>query len=738
MSTRKAKPFIATSVTPVPAMPPPLVLPSEIRRSSVAPGSRSRSASSSRVPSSANFSKPQPIVISAPQAAKQSYNPYTSPSASATNLSNVRPRTPTGKSLYSSSPAPQNIAAPRSKSMTSASLVGLPQNHQSNQKSKPAPPPEAPKKTSLGQKLRNVFSFGKKNEVPRAEKSDRTFSLSFSKKGRASTMNAAIAPPAAKPQKQSRRSMTMTTNQRADYSSKRTSTMTAAVVPPTFEGFDSNFVDNPKKRKSSRPKVVDDDAASVRSNSSVSSFATLKKMGTSFSKGTKSLFNKNGKDVIAAPAAKPVHTKSSSTSMSHFKPIESQPRTYSLVLSPITAPLAAEVDRPPSFSFASSTSNDLSAPAVTLPPTPTRTDTDSIITDAASTIKVSNNSSSDDILTLPVESESSDDDLNLADTVFPKNLDPSTVESIRSSLDRTKSLERRRSRRSNKSSRSTQSGDTEKHAGTLEVHISSQDIALSVPSSLGASPHGILKHADAPASREGSLPDGGEPEPEEIVAAVRSRNSLKPSTSIASIFDFGDSDINLDLNFDFAPAAAAGLETEAKKYKSSLKSKPKDYSLTETRIQQSYQQTYSETNPATVPSTNTNKPHHHHNHHHHSKSPSFYHPLHQTPGRPSASGNSPAYRRHHATGSTSSTHSSLQSSSLSLSLSPSPPPGGVSFSSRILIYDTYDAIDYDRRADIATCNRLNPMLAQQIKEELNNFKMEMEVHVDSRIYTHFY
>jgi hypothetical protein len=30
------------------------------------------------------------------------------------------------------------------------------------------------------------------------------------------------------------------------------------------------------------------------------------------------------------------------------------------------------------------------------------------------------------------------------------------------------------------------------------------------------------------------------------------------------------------------------------------------------------------------------------------------------------------------------------------------------------------------------------MLAQQIKEELNSFKMEMEVHETSKIYTHFF
>ena len=38
------------------------------------------------------------------------------------------------------------------------------------------------------------------------------------------------------------------------------------------------------------------------------------------------------------------------------------------------------------------------------------------------------------------ESES-DEDLNAADTVFPKNLDSLAVETIRSSLERTKSLE---------------------------------------------------------------------------------------------------------------------------------------------------------------------------------------------------------------------------------------------------------------------------------------------------------
>lgn len=47
----------------------------------------------------------------------------------------------------------------------------------------------------------------------------------------------------------------------------------------------------------------------------------------------------------------------------------------------------------------------------------------------------------------------------------------------------------------------------------------------------------------------------------------------------------------------------------------------------------------------------------------------------------------------------------------------------ISFSPRIQFHDTWPSQEYDRRGDIATCNRLTPMLAQQIKEELNTFKM---------------
>ena len=57
---------------------------------------------------------------------------------------------------------------------------------------------------------------------------------------------------------------------------------------------------------------------------------------------------------------------------------------------------------------------------------------------------------------------------------------------------------------------------------------------------------------------------------------------------------------------------------------------------------------------------------------------------------------------------------------------PNTPQGvvkNITFSPRIQCHEAHSASDYDRRGEIATCNRLTPMLAQQIKEELNTFKM---------------
>lgn len=78
------------------------------------------------------------------------------------------------------------------------------------------------------------------------------------------------------------------------------------------------------------------------------------------------------------------------------------------------------------------------------------------------------------------------------------------------------------------------------------------------------------------------------------------------------------------------------------------------------------------------------------------------------------------------------------SSSRSLPNTPHGTSRNISFSPRIQFHDAWSSSEYDRRGDIATCNRLTPMLAQQIKEELNSFKMEMEVHELSKPHTHFF
>ncbi|KAI8665774.1 hypothetical protein NCS57_00799900 [Fusarium keratoplasticum] len=62
----------------------------------------------------------------------------------------------------------------------------------------------------------------------------------------------------------------------------------------------------------------------------------------------------------------------------------------------------------------------------------------------------------------------------------------------------------------------------------------------------------------------------------------------------------------------------------------------------------------------------------------------------------------------------------------------------ATFLPRIVFYDTWPSEEYDRRSEVVTWNLMTPMLAKQIKEEMNAFKMEMEVHENSRIYTHFF
>ncbi|KAH8554544.1 hypothetical protein BGW37DRAFT_480122 [Umbelopsis sp. PMI_123] len=64
----------------------------------------------------------------------------------------------------------------------------------------------------------------------------------------------------------------------------------------------------------------------------------------------------------------------------------------------------------------------------------------------------------------------------------------------------------------------------------------------------------------------------------------------------------------------------------------------------------------------------------------------------------------------------------------------------VQFSKSPSIHTTYSKCQYDRQTDQdAVCLNLTLDVAGAIKDELNNYKMtEMQVHEESRIYTHFF
>lgn len=64
----------------------------------------------------------------------------------------------------------------------------------------------------------------------------------------------------------------------------------------------------------------------------------------------------------------------------------------------------------------------------------------------------------------------------------------------------------------------------------------------------------------------------------------------------------------------------------------------------------------------------------------------------------------------------------------------------IQFCTTIQVHETFSALDYDRRCNTnATCQKLTPVIAMKVKQELNEYKLsEMEVHVESRQYTHFF
>lgn len=374
--------------------------------------------------------------------------------------------------------------------------------------------------------------------------------------------------------------------------------------------------------------------------------------------------------------------------------------------------------------------------------------------------------------------ESSEEDLNAADTVFPKNLDNQTVETIRSSLERTKSLERRRSRRSTRSNKSghnkgnqNDSINTSGDAPAKQVHISSDQVSLNEPSHDAVASRSILKPADSTTDDKNSQGTSIPPVPQVDIQTLSSkasvetglnsrpnstqkRNSkLNNSPSMNSIFNFGDDELNLDFDFTPLPATEDLTLGDASDEDSEQKENKNNCAVGGDK---GIQKTISTTvTPPSPPKTES------------PRQPTFHRKAPSSVSAPSPAPSpvlSPGSKLSNATPALNETlrsypngavpHQQFQRNTSSTSMRGVVPNGSqsslrtnpaaysktlnVSFSSRIIIYDTYDSQDYDRRAEPSTCNRLTPLLAQQIKEELNHFKMEMDVHSESRIYTHFY
>ncbi|KAI8145179.1 hypothetical protein BJV82DRAFT_605177 [Fennellomyces sp. T-0311] len=64
----------------------------------------------------------------------------------------------------------------------------------------------------------------------------------------------------------------------------------------------------------------------------------------------------------------------------------------------------------------------------------------------------------------------------------------------------------------------------------------------------------------------------------------------------------------------------------------------------------------------------------------------------------------------------------------------------IQFCPTIQVHETFNSAEYDRRCDMsATCQKMTPLMAMKIKQELNEYKLtDMQIHVDSRKYTHFF
>ena len=533
------------------------------------------------------------------------------------------------------------------------------------------PTPE--KNATLGSKIKKAFIFGKKESKKpsdissnsgTSERSNTFSSFSFKKNSNGERSNTLT-------------SLSFTRRQRS------TTTLNSVMN----EDYDKNSFD----------ARLDADANSLVSSSSTSSsvsFSTLRRMGKSIFKKKIEKLEQQQPPHIAQLLPFAGTNNTGGTSLA--KPVV----THSVVEAEIASTTATATISSSSFMT-----------KINTPPSPILSTTSNIHSEEDSS------SSSDPIPSLTSSTEGSssnsseepiEEEVTAGETVFPKKLDLLTVETIRSSLERTKSLERRRSKRSTKSSKSIDSTREEEeeetitNATTIHIHEDPeqvQELNKDVPA-----PKSILKTESA---------DDGE---SATTAAAPATALVVANAGPTTLLDF---DMGPDFALDFNLEKASRRESEPE-LEPSFRYPPKPLQQQEPPYERD-----------TTNTRSTEEQQLFHLHPLYQKRISQFVPSH---GNNQFSDSSISSSFHHRN---SSSIAESTVSSLSNSSTIAKSKRTVTFSSRIIVYDTFNRVDYDRRAELATCNRLTPMLAQQIKEELNNFKMEMEIHADSRIYTHF-
>lgn len=496
---------------------------------------------------------------------------------------------------------------------------------------------------------------------------------------------------------------------------------------------------------------------SVRSSASTASFATLRKVGGKFSRGTQSLFRHKRResdeislpgapdfaDNVSSPApgptAIPVVThavaeaeiQSISTSLSVSRVDTADDNTPRQSFMDSTNAESQKVDDEPQFAVLSvpPTDSQLMVPDLTVENNDGRNSDDDAnsIQEEIPVVVVGlvESGDADPIPSLTSSTESSnndseevEEDLAAGDTVFPKKLDLLTVETIRSSLERTKSLERRRSRRSSKAA-VEEERKQEILPNATEIRV--QNVDLADVDLDAAPPKGILKSSSASTVSRG----------EDSTLDGKSYHSLNSTTETLDgtiespniDIDFGEPSLDLDFAFDrISPSPSPDMNEE---HRTSQESAFSESSRGEGKQYRDESAVAAATQSKRLSTVSFNSKHS--GRQGEQVQQFHYHPLYQQ-----------RMSQYHTYGSLGGARS-LSDVHLGHSKSGSTASGStVTFSSRIVIYNTYGPSDYDRRPDLATCNRLTPLLAQQIKEELNTFKMEMEIHRDSRVFTHFF